>query len=150
MSEPVKQQGSSSPRARGAGGAVDVEVCGQNVRLGCEPGQEDRIRRLAEAVDSRAKALSESGVSPANTPFSRLVLMAALMLADELEEAHQRDGLAQGAQGAKGGQGAKADAPEPGPIIERAPADALDHAFARILIDAAQRLESVAQKIEQD
>lgn len=133
MTDHAAQKGQAAPRGKTQSGFVDIDICGQNVRLGCEPGQEDRIRRLAEAVDQRARALSESGVSPSNTPFSRLILMTALMLADELEELEERKDEDAGA-----------------PMMERAPADALDHAFARILIDAAQRLETVAQKIELD
>jgi cell division protein ZapA (FtsZ GTPase activity inhibitor) len=140
MSNPMSGASShqtSRPRGpAGSEGAVDVVVCGQTVRLGCEPGQEDRIRRLAQAVDERAGALAASGVTSANTPFSRLVLMTALMLADELEEVEKR--------------AEKGEAGEAAPAMQRAPADALDHAFARILIDAAQRLETVAQKIEQE
>lgn len=136
-----------SPKNETGDRAVDVEICGQSVRLGCEPGQQDRIRRLAGAVDSRAKALAASGVTPANTPFSRIILMAALMLADELEEASQ-GGRGQAAGQAAGESGVRPPGGDGADARDRAPADALDHAFARILIDAAQRLETVAQKIE--
>lgn len=63
---------------------VSVNVNGRAYRLRCAPGQEDRLVDLASYVKGKLDALfKEHG----NVGDERILLMAAIMLADELFEA---------------------------------------------------------------
>jgi cell division protein ZapA len=65
-------------------GQVAVTVNGRSYRFGCGDGEEARLQELAEYVKSRMDALSsEHG----NVGEERLLLMAALTIADELWDA---------------------------------------------------------------
>lgn len=64
---------------------VTVEIGGRSYRLGCGEGEERHLTRLAARIDSEVATLSASG----NLPEGRLMLMAALMLADRLNETEQ-------------------------------------------------------------
>ena len=67
-------------------GQVVVKVNGRDFPLTCPDGQEPRLRRLAQYVDAKvgefAKSLGEVGEA-------RLILLAALMIADELADANE-------------------------------------------------------------
>lgn len=63
---------------------VSVNISGRSYRIGCDSGQEERVKSLAARIDAEAKALSAGG---GQITESRLLLMSALMLADKLDEA---------------------------------------------------------------
>lgn len=63
---------------------VTVSVGGQSHTIGCGPGEEARVAELAEYVDSRATELSAGAAQPT---YNRLLLMTALMIADDLATA---------------------------------------------------------------
>jgi len=67
-------------------GQVVVKVNGRDFALSCTDGQEPRIRRLAQYVDAKigefAKNLGQIGEA-------RLILLAALVIADELSDANE-------------------------------------------------------------
>jgi cell division protein ZapA len=64
---------------------VKVLVNGREHLIGCGDGEEDRVRELAAYVDRRAGELVENG---ARVPDSRLMLMTALLIADDLASAY--------------------------------------------------------------
>ena len=60
---------------------VDVSVYGQSYRIACEDGQENRLIDLAAMVDEKVMELvNQIGQVGSN----RLLVMAALVIADEL------------------------------------------------------------------
>lgn len=66
---------------------VNVTINGRQYRMACEQGQETRLLRLAESLESRISNLrSKFG----EIGDQRLTVMAALMIADELVDAGQR------------------------------------------------------------
>ncbi len=66
---------------------VNVSIHGRQYRMACEDGQEDHLLRLAKDLDRRIEQLkSDLGVSG----DMRLVVMAALTIADELTDAGKR------------------------------------------------------------
>ena len=74
-------------------GQVVVKVNGRDFALSCSDGQEPRIRRLAQYVDSK---IGEFITALGQIGEARLVLLAALVIADELSDAneallHERD-----------------------------------------------------------
>lgn len=55
--------------------------------IGCDDGEEPRLRRLAAALDDKLRALAGEAGQAGET---RLMLLGALMTADELETAERR------------------------------------------------------------
>ena len=105
-------------------GQVVVKVNGRDFALNCADGQEPRLRRLAQYVDAKigefAKNLGQIGEA-------RLILLAALVIADELSDANEA--LEQERNRPRGG----------------GPADA---AAASGISSLAERIESIAVRIE--
>ncbi len=64
-------------------GQVNATICGRQVRLACEDGQEEHLLALAKDVDTRIIDLRRKFGEIGDT---RLTVMAALMLADEMAE----------------------------------------------------------------
>ncbi len=65
---------------------VDIKVAGRTYRIGCGEGEEDRARDLGARVDAEATVLaSQMGT----VSEGRLMLLAALMLADKLAESEE-------------------------------------------------------------
>jgi cell division protein ZapA len=67
-------------------GQVSVTVNGHPYKVACEDGQEPRIRRLAQYVDAR---IGEFVKSFGQVGEARLLLLAALVIADELSDANE-------------------------------------------------------------
>jgi cell division protein ZapA len=63
---------------------VNVIINGRQFRMACEDGQEERLTKLAESLDQRIDKLRASFGEIGDT---KLTVMAALTLADELTEA---------------------------------------------------------------
>ncbi|HXR85447.1 MAG TPA: cell division protein ZapA [Stellaceae bacterium] len=100
---------------------VSISINGRSYPVACDEGEEDRIRDLARLIDSKvagfARQVGQAGEA-------RLLVLAALVLADELTEA---DGAPRrvGAQGAPDGT-----------------------AVAGSVSRLAQRIEAVAARLE--
>ena len=66
-------------------GQVSVPVNGRSYAITCDDGQETRIRRLAQYVDAKvAQFIGSIG----QVGEARLLLLAALVIADELSDAN--------------------------------------------------------------
>ncbi len=65
-------------------GEVTVPVNGRSFAITCDDGQEPRIRRLAQYVDAK---VAEFVSSIGQVGEARLLLLAALVIADELSDA---------------------------------------------------------------
>ncbi len=71
---------------------VDVSVNGQSYRIACEDGQEDRLVDLAAMVDEKViELVNQIGQVGSN----RLLVMAALIIADELVDLKNEAGSSQ-------------------------------------------------------
>jgi len=66
-------------------GQVGVPVNGRSYTITCDDGQEPRIRRLAQYVDAK---VGEFVASVGQVGEARLLLLAALVIADELSDAN--------------------------------------------------------------
>lgn len=102
---------------------VDIEVNGRLYQLNCEDGQEQRLRDLAAYLDGRLKQATGGGRSGSD---AQMLVITALVLADELQETLAGRGLA---------------APMPGPSVEEAEAAAAIEIVARRIEEVAARLE---------
>jgi cell division protein ZapA len=62
---------------------VTVSVAGRSYEIGCDEGQEDRVRKLAADIDRRASDLLKS---VGQVGEGRILFMTALLIADELAD----------------------------------------------------------------
>jgi cell division protein ZapA len=113
-------------------GQVVVKVNGRDFPLSCADGQEPRIRRLAQYVDAKVgdftRVLGQVGEA-------RLLLLAALVIADELSDANEA--LAQERNRGRAAAG--------GPGVEAGEAAAEAASGIR---GAATRIEAIAARLE--
>lgn len=64
---------------------VAVTINGRSYRIACDDGQEEHLQRLAKFVD---KKVSELVASVGQIGDTRLLVMASLLVADELSDAY--------------------------------------------------------------
>ena len=113
---------------------VSVTINGRVYRMACDPGQEDHLARLGRELDQRIAQLRESFGEIGDT---RLAVMAAIMVADELAELKRRLRTAdQEVQSLKDARERAAQRNEEG-----------EHALADILESTAERIERLAQSL---
>ena len=67
--------------------SIDVTINGRSYTVSCDDGQEGRLRQLARYLDMQVTRLAEELGQVGET---RLMLMAGLVIADELSEALER------------------------------------------------------------
>jgi len=101
---------------------VTITVNGRDHRIGCDDGEEDRVRELAAIVDERATALAKQ-IGPSSD--SRLLLMTAILMADDIASARTGKGNA----------------------VAETPAKPSQEDTARIA-ELANRLEDIAERVE--
>lgn len=107
-------------------GQVTLKINGYPYVLGCPDGQEAHLEALGAALDARVASIR---AQVGNLGEARLLAMAGIMLADELEDAKAAQGASQGA-----GPGA-------------APAGASEAMAAERLVELARRLDGVASRL---
>lgn len=100
---------------------LTINFNGQAYHLACQNGEEEHLSRLAAYVDGKAKKLAGK-MGPVGD--SRLLLMTAILIADELEEL-------------KGG----------GPL-DIASSDEKIVAFQKTLQNAAERIDNITRELE--
>lgn len=111
---------------------VSVTINGRVYRMACDPGQEDHLARLGRELDQRITQLRDSFGEIGDT---RLAVMAAIMVADELAELKRRLRAAdQEIQSLKDARERAAQRNEEG-----------ERAIAGILEETAERIERLAQ-----
>ncbi len=116
---------------------VSVTINGRQFRMGCEDGQEDHLTELARELDARIADLRGKFGEIGD---SRLTVMAALTIADELTEMSSRiKQLEQELTAALDAQAAAANRSE---VVQEAVAAALG--------SAAERIEAVTKKLNQN
>jgi len=120
-------------------GQVVVKVNGRDFTLTCPDGQEPRIRRLAQYVDAK---IGEFVGTVGQVGDARLILLAALVIADELSDANEALQQERNRARSAGGSGGGAGGDAPG-----ASAEVLDAAASGIR-GVAQRIESIAARFE--
>ncbi|MGH6829329.1 MAG: cell division protein ZapA [Rhizomicrobium sp.] len=110
---------------------VNVMVNGRAYTIACDDGEEEHLRQLATTVDAKAReVLSSVG----QVGDARLLLMAALLIADE-----HHGGKADAADRHAGHLAARAEL--------EAKAGAAENRAASLLEQAAQRIERIAASL---
>ena len=109
---------------------VDVQINDQIYSIACDDGQEAHLARLAQYVDNRVGELVAA--VGRRVGDSRLLVMASLLIADELSDAYgELETLRESNQG----------------IAKRMEAE---ETLTGLLEGLADRLESIADRVEQD
>jgi len=103
---------------------LTLTIGGRPYTVSCAPGQEGRVGELAAQVDARVGEIVRSGAA---TGEAQALVLAALMLADEAEDA----------------RAAAAGVPAPDPATLEAQA-----AAARALSEIAGQIHSVAGRLK--
>lgn len=115
---------------------VNATIAGRQFRLACEDGQEEHLTALAKDIDTRIIDLRRKFGEIGDT---RLTVMAALMVADDLSEAHRRiRRLEEEIQALQDARMVSSDR-------ARAASDAVVGAFN----SAAERIEGITKKLNQ-
>lgn len=112
---------------------VRVMIAGRDYEVACDDGQETYLRGLAKQLDDRAQRLSKSLGKPGE---AQLLLLAALTLTDELQDATRE--LTQ----------CKHDILHSSQSFEMNKQIELETAIAGTINDIASRIESIAHELE--
>jgi len=115
---------------------VNATIAGRQFRLACEDGQEDHLLALAKEMDERITQLRAKFGEIGDT---RLTVMAALMVADELSETLRRvRRLEEDVAGLTDARVVSADR-----------AKAASAAVVNAFNSAAERIEGITKKLNQ-
>ena len=101
---------------------VSISINGRAYEIACDDGQEGHVQKLAEHLDDKVQGIAGQAGAVGE---QRLLVMAGLMVADELFEAFTRI-HALSPDGAAGGQ---------------------DNGAAQVLEDCASRIEAIAARL---
>ena len=104
---------------------VELMIGGRNFTVSCAAGEETHVALMGRLIDGKIAAMGDMAAQSE----SRMLLYAALLLADELHEARQ----------------SKPADPPPAPVE---PVTEVDEAVARSLAEIADRLENLADRLE--
>jgi cell division protein ZapA len=111
---------------------VSIKIAGRAYEIACDEGQARTLENLAVEVDQRAQQLLKA-VGPVSD--TRLLVMVALTLVDDLTEARKKAGPTK--------QNAAPVASEAVPVID----EMADQALAASLDLLASRISSIAERI---
>lgn len=107
-------------------GQITVVVNDQKYSLACRDGEEEHLETLAKYVDEKTKHLIEN---LGNVGEARVLLMAALLVSDELLETKESMAALQNGD-------------------SKAVKEAVDTRLANLLDNASERIEGIAGQLE--
>jgi cell division protein ZapA len=114
---------------------VTLRINGYGYTIGCQDGEEVHLQAMAAEVDRRIESVKTSA-GPSGE--ARMLVIAALLMADELFEAGHKLAAAEAAAAAAGTAGAG----------DTEPAPAADPKLGRRLGKLAKRAEDIAERLE--
>ncbi len=114
---------------------ISLNINERHYQVTCDDGQEEHLRRLAGHLDERIQGLVGA---VGQVGEGRLLVMASLMVADELFEAYKENHALKAANGGAA-QGGAGEGPGEGDADEGAAAAALE--------TCAQRIETIAARL---
>jgi cell division protein ZapA len=113
---------------------VSVTINGRQFRMACDDGQEDHLHRLSRIVNDKVDQLKGSFGEIGDT---RLTVMAAIMVADDLAEMQRR---------MKGLEDEVASLREARSVVNER-LENREKAFAEALAQTAEKIERIAGKL---
>ena len=119
-------------------GQITVSIHDHQYTLACRDGEEERLAGLASYVDGKARSLV---TKLGQVSEARLLLMAALLIADELQDVHD--------QAADGGQAGATPLSRSGMAVGGDAGMLVDNQDLAARIDAVtERLAGIAASLE--
>lgn len=115
---------------------VNASIAGRQFRLACEDGQEEHLQALAKDLDERIAELRKKFGEIGDT---RLTVMVALMVADELAEATRKIRRLE----------EEATALQDARVVAADRATAAAGAVVNAFNSAAERIETITKKLNQ-
>lgn len=116
-------------------GLINVSLNGRPYDISCDDGQEEHVALLAEVLDDRVTALAET---VGQVGESRLLLMAGLLVADEMVEARtELERLTEGR-----------DAPPMVSHLDDISVGLTESEVAEMINGLAQRIEDIAARLK--
>ena len=115
---------------------ISLSINERNYQMTCDDGQEEHLRALASHLDERIQGLV---AAVGQVGEGRLLVMASLMVADELFEAYKENHALKAANGGAAPEGAGEEGAGEAGAGEAAAAAALEN--------CAQRIESIAARL---
>jgi cell division protein ZapA len=115
---------------------VNATIAGRQFRLACEDGQEEHLQSLAREMDARIEELRKRFGEIGDT---RLTVMAALMVADELSEATRKIRRLE----------EESSALQDARVVSADRAKAASAAVVNAFNSAAERIEGITKKLNQ-
>lgn len=113
--------------------ALRLLIGGREYDIACDDGQENHLKGLAKTLDSRVRTLAESMGKPTE---SQLMMIASLMLMDELQDAKiENDQL-------------RHDIRNSSHSFERNKQIELENAITLTIHNIADRIETIAGELE--
>jgi len=117
---------------------VDIRLNGRLYPIACDDGQEDRVREVAAFVDAKLEEIK--GISP-NATDMHLLVMASLMVADELIDTNAETEALRARMGQPGAPGPNGGGGHGAGLEDAAVAEAIGR--------LAERVEDVAQRLSE-
>jgi cell division protein ZapA len=112
---------------------VNIQLNGRSYEIACDAGQEGRVVDLAAYIDQRLQGIARSGGAYND---AHLLVLTALVLADELYEAREDEARA------------RMTAKSPAGAVQ-APQNKEEEALmVRLLGDLAKRIDGIAQRVQ--
>ncbi|MDI9350232.1 MAG: cell division protein ZapA [Candidatus Symbiobacter sp.] len=117
---------------------LDLIIHGKSYRVACGDDEEDHLRRIAQDFDERVKNLRRNmGNNTEKMGEAHLILLAALLLADELDEVRRQLTVAEQALAAR-----------PAANPDHKESD-FEQRVSVALAEVSARLESLAARLDQ-
>ena len=116
--------------------SVNATIAGRQFRLACEDGQEEHLQSLARDLDASIEELRQKFGEIGDT---RLTVMAALMVADELAEAKRKIRRLE----------EESTALQDARVVTADRAKAASAAVVNAFNSAAERIEGITKKLNQ-
>ena len=116
--------------------SVNATIAGRQFRLACEDGQEEHLQSLARDLDASIEELRQKFGEIGDT---RLTVMAALMVADELAEAKRKIRRLE----------EESTALQDARVVTADRAKAASAAVVNAFNSAAERIEGISKKLNQ-
>jgi cell division protein ZapA len=111
---------------------VNIALNGRSYEIACDPGQEGRVVDLAAYIDQRLQGIARSGGAYND---AHLLVLTALVLADELYESREEEARARMLPKAAG-------------AAQQAPSKEEEAILVRLVGELAKRIDGIAQRVQ--
>jgi cell division protein ZapA len=114
---------------------VNIQLNGRSYEIACDAGQEGRVVDLAAYIDQRLQGIARSGGAYND---AHLLVLTALVLADELYEAREDEARA------------RMSVKAPSGAVQAPPAQNKEEEaiLVRLLGELAKRVDGIAQRVQ--